>query len=326
VPCYSPLKGWKSLNNGGLTFDRSEAAEKMEVACGQCVGCRADRGRHWAMRIVHESSVHEFDSGNCFVTLTYRSKEECSQEQLDNGYHVPSDWSLHESHVQKFLKRLRKANAHQKIRYYYCGEYGRICRHNYDVEVFKHDCKTGRPHYHLCLFNWRPPDGQLIGPDLYDSPYLDSIWKYGFTSYGDITYQSAAYVSRYVLKKLTGAMAADKYLQFNEDVGHDIWLTPEYARMSLKPGIGKRWLDDYSDDVFRSPGGTPVPGEGNVFAVPRYYDKILEEVDAELFEKVKLQRKKFLSENKEEYSPERLMAKYKVHMANQKLFGKRDVL
>lgn len=326
MPCYSPLKGWKSLHNGGLTFDRSEAAEKMEVACGQCVGCRADRARHWAMRITHESSLHEYDTGNSFVTLTYRSEEEADEYQRKHGLFVPSDWSLHESHVTKFLKRLRNANPDQKIRYYYCGEYGVNCRHGYDVEVYKHDCKTGRPHYHLCLFGFRPPDGTPIGPDLYDSPYLEKIWKYGFTSYGDITFQSAAYVSRYVLKKLTGLQEADKYLQFNEDVGHDIWLTPEFARMSLKPGIGADWLDEYIDDVYGSSEGTPVPGHGNVFAVPRYYDKVLEEVDPKLFEEIKGERKKFLSEHKQEYTPDRLMAKYKVHVANNKLFSKRQEL
>ena len=82
MPCYSPLKGWKDRHTGGLSFRRDNAFEKMEVACGQCLGCRLDYSRMWAMRIVHESTLHELDGGNCFVTLTYRDPKECNLEQL----------------------------------------------------------------------------------------------------------------------------------------------------------------------------------------------------------------------------------------------------
>ena len=110
----------------------------MEVGCGQCLGCRLDRSRMWAMRIVHESTLHELDGGNCFVTLTYRDRLECSQEQLEKGYHVPDDWSLHKEHFQKFMKRLRKAFHPQKIRFFHCGEYGNICKHGISLELV--DC------------------------------------------------------------------------------------------------------------------------------------------------------------------------------------------
>lgn len=323
--CFSPLKGWKSLNNGGLTFDRSEASEKMDVSCGQCLGCRVDRSCGWAMRIVHESSLYEFDNGNCFVTLTYRSPEECTEEQRKNGYYVPSDFSLHESHVQKFLKRLRKAYPDQKIRYYYCGEYGSICKHGFDCEVYKHDCKTGRPHYHLCLFNFRPSDGEAIGPELFGSAELDKLWKYGYTSYGDLTFQSAAYVAGYVLKKVTGNQEAEKYLVFDEEAGHDIWLTPEFARMSLKPGIGHDWLEKFKRDVFPH-DNVPVPGVGVKELVPRYYMQWLSKTDPLMFEEVKAKRLEWLSENKEEFTPDRLMAKYKVTKANRALFNPRNTL
>ena len=135
MPCYSPLKGWKDEFTGGIKFRREGATEAMEVACGQCLGCRLDRSRMWATRIVHESSLHELDGGNCFVTLTYRDPVECSPGQLKEGLHVPSDWSLHKEHFQKFMKRLRKAFAPQKIRFYMCGEYGNVCKHGIDLAV-----------------------------------------------------------------------------------------------------------------------------------------------------------------------------------------------
>jgi len=81
MSCYSPLKGWKDERTGGLTFVRKDSREAMEVACGQCLGCRVDRSRMWATRIVHESSLHEYTGGNCFVTLTYRDEIVCDEEQ-----------------------------------------------------------------------------------------------------------------------------------------------------------------------------------------------------------------------------------------------------
>ena len=109
MPCYSPLKGWVDSETGGIKFRGDGATAKMEVACGQCLGCRLDRSRMWAMRIVHESSLYEYSGGNCFVTLTYRDRSECSDSQLADGFFIPSDWSLHRKHFVDFMKRLRKA-------------------------------------------------------------------------------------------------------------------------------------------------------------------------------------------------------------------------
>lgn len=322
MPCYSPLKGYKDADTGGLTFRKENGTEKMEVACSQCLGCRADRARHWAMRIVHESTLH-LDS--CFVTLTYRSKEECTPEQLEKRLHVPDDWSLNHAHVQKFLKRLR--NKGHKIRYYMCGEYGSKCIHGYDLEYYPHDsCKVGRPHYHLCIFGMVPRLTDTAGEGLYYSDELDEIWKYGLTSVGELNFQTAAYVSRYVLKKVNGLQQEDHYQRTDLDTGEVIQLEPEYARMSLRPGIGADWFDKYSDDVFRTGPGIPVPGHGIVHGSPRFYDKLLERTDPKLYEKVKEERTKYIQENKDEFTPQRLMAKYKVALANHKLFSKEETL
>ena len=108
MPCFSPLRGFKDPHTGGLTFRRDGVRSEMEVACGQCLGCRLDYSRMWALRISHEAVMHEFDGGNCFVTLTYRDERDCTEDQLRGGFHVPRDWSLHVEHFQKFMKRLRK--------------------------------------------------------------------------------------------------------------------------------------------------------------------------------------------------------------------------
>ena len=219
LTCYSPLKGWQDCETGGIVFRPQDGSQEMEVACGQCLGCRLDRSRMWAMRIVHESTLHELDGGNCFVTLTYRDRLECSQEQLEKGYHVPDDWSLHKEHFQKFIKRLRKAFHPQKIRFFHCGEYGNICKHGISLELVDCPlCSVGRPHYHACLFNCSFPDLESYGSAhdgslRYTSKILESIWKYGFVDVGELNFDSAAYVSRYILKKVTGHKSDEHYMQ-----------------------------------------------------------------------------------------------------------------
>ena len=170
------------------------------------------------------------------------------------------------------------------------------------MDVYKHEeCKVGRPHYHLCLFNYYPSDGVPIGPDLFNSPELDKLWKYGYTSHGSLTYESAAYVSRYVLKKVNGLNQFDHYQRITDD-GEIIFLQTECSSMSLKPGIGADWFAEYKDDCFPA-GDIPVPGKGNIRCVPTYYDKLLEKCDPALFESVKRRRAKYAKENPEEFSP-----------------------
>ena len=322
MPCYSPLKGFKDRDTGGLVFRRENAAEEMEVACGQCLGCRLDYSRTWAMRIVHEASMHEFDHGNCFVTLTYRDPIECTPEQLEKKQYVPEDWSLHKSHFQKFMKRLRKRFP-QKIRYFHCGEYGARCKHGLDLEkVGCPLCNVGRPHYHACLFNVSFADLEAYGAShdgslRYTSKMLEDIWGYGFVDVGELNFESAAYVSRYCLKKVTGVRAAEHYMSIDLD-GVASWVEREYVTMSRRPGIGRDWYEKYKDDVFPS-DEVPVPGSGVFKKVPRYYEEIFKCEDPLSLEEIKEVRQKFREEHGDEYTPERLMAKYKVKKAQTQL-------
>lgn len=179
------------MATGGIQFRRTNAGEKMEVPCGYCLGCRLDYSRMWAMRIVREASLHEYNGGNSFITLTYRDESACDEEQLEQGLHVPDDWSLNERHMQLFIKRLRKHFGEQKIRYFYAGEYGRCCKHGIDVDrVGCPLCNVGRPHYHLCLFNGSFNDLEAYQSDgditRYTSPTLERLWGYGFVDVGEL--------------------------------------------------------------------------------------------------------------------------------------------
>lgn len=304
MPCYSPLKGFVDEETGGLTFRRDGKGEEMEVACSQCLGCRLDRSRMWAMRIVHESSLYQHTNGNCFVTLTYDPEK------------IPEDWSLHKDHFQKFMKRLRKAHPNQKIKYYHAGEYGSICKHGFDLERQKCPlCNVGRPHYHACLFNISFDDLEIYktqsGRSYYTSQKLEAIWKYGFVDVGKLEYQSAAYVARYILKKVNGVNQKDHYQRI-EPSGEITPLEPEYSTMSN--GIGKEWYKKYRADVYPS-DETPVPGQGVIKGTPRYYEQMLKEEDPETHEMIKEKRQAYKRENWEDFEPGRLMSKYKIKKA-----------
>lgn len=284
MPCYHPISAWQLLKvktaNGKPTISFKNPFAKpsanrvgIQVPCGQCIGCRLERSRQWAMRCVHEAYGHE---DNAFITLTY------SPENL------PPNGSLPEyegGDFQKFMKRLRKAVSPKKIRFFSCGEYGE---------------KNQRPHYHACIFGYDFPDKVLytIRDEcrLYRSPMLENLWGLGFATVGDVTFESAAYVARYITKKITGDLAEDHYKGKN----------PEYTTMSRRPGIGKGWFDTFTDDVFPS---DEVVLRGKVMRPPRYYDKELEKKDPAMYEKIKLDRKAKALQNAADNTTARLRAK-----------------
>ncbi len=322
MACDSPLKGWRDRDTDGLTFRRERSfGQKMEVGCGQCLDCRLDYSRMWAMRIVHESTLHEYNGGNYFVTLTYD----------DN--HVPEDWSLKKSHFKNFMKRLRKARPERKIRYFYVGEYGRKCKHGIDLELVNCPlCRVGRPHYHACLFNVSFEDLEAYQSDggimRYTSASLERLWGLGFVDVGELNYSSATYTAKYILKKIGGINAVDRYMALDE-YGVVTFLLPEYVGMSRgnatskgkKCGIGAGWLEHYKNDVFPS-DEVPVPGYGVMKGVPRYYDEILRQEDPEMYDQVKKLRVEFLKAHSDEFTDDRLLSKHKCKKARAALYAR----
>lgn len=251
MPCYKPLDAYKTKINGKnkITFTWQFGAERIRLPCGQCIGCRLERSREWAVRIMHEASLHEVNS---FLTLTY------DDANLPNAIYSlqkpPTD-------MQKFLKRLRK--AYGKIRYYYCGEYGDLLL---------------RPHYHACVFGYRPTDGVRVSARLWRSDTLSRIWGLGHTVYGDVVFDSAAYVARYITKKITGDRAGDHYGD----------RAPEHCQMSLKPGIGADWIKKYWQDVYNN---DILYIHGNQKCRPaKYYDKLYDLQNHEKMEEIKCKR------------------------------------
>ena len=117
MPCYHPIPAWRSATQVRLHKALPDSTP-LHVPCGTCIGCRATRAQHWALRCQLEAQQHPHTS---VATLTY-------------GDGVPP--TLSKRDFQLWMKRLRE-DLHSRIRYFACGEYGE---------------KFGRPHYHAILF------------------------------------------------------------------------------------------------------------------------------------------------------------------------------
>lgn len=292
MSCFAPLTGYRSrsVNASGkrsIVFSVREGFVDLPVSvpCGQCDGCRLERSRQWAVRCLHEASLYE---RNCFITLTYAD------------VHLPSDGSLDKSAFQKFMKRLRKRFPAERIRYYHCGEYGEL---------------YGRPHYHACLFNFDFPDKALWtmrkGLPAWRSAVLEELWPFGNSEIGSVTFESAAYVARYIMKKVLGDSADAHYRRLCLETGELMPVEPEYTTMSRRPGIGQPWLEKYMADVYPADS---VLVRGKLCKPPRYYDGKYEVVDAAGARRVALKRER--RRNPEEETWERLEVREKVLRAS----------
>lgn len=288
MSCFQPLAAWQDLSgrsvNGKakVVFQRPAGpSAAIRLPCGQCIGCRLDKSREWALRCVHEASLYD---DNCFVTLTYDDEK------------LPPTGTLVKRHHQNFMKELRGSATElaerirdagkyveiPRIRFFMCGEYGD---------------RDERPHYHFLLFNWSFPDRyewcSSKGNTIYRSKMLESIWRHGFSWIGDVTWQSAAYVARYSMKKVNGANALDKYVRnVDPDTGECDILEPEYVCMSRRPGIGRDWYDRYGQDCRKD----FLTHDGRKHRVPRYYDHVLELEDVEELARRKRLRKEHATE------------------------------
>jgi len=265
-------------------------SKEITLPCSNCIGCRLERSRQWALRLVHEKKFHEKTS---FITLTY------SDEKL------PQNGSLDVAHFQLFMKKLRKSEPNL-IRFFHAGEYGE---------------KFGRPHYHAIIFGQdfkqgldkssitKNPRGDLT----WTHPRLDALWGNGIARIGEVTFESCAYVARYVTKKVNGKLAKDHYQRVCEATGEIFSLKPEYCTMSRRPGIGKQHFVEYHTDIYPS---DECISRGFPSKPPRFYDKQLEKIDPLTYLKIKEQRECALSLSPiEERSPRRLHVRETVKLA-----------
>ncbi|QCQ84948.1 replication initiator protein [Blackfly microvirus SF02] len=304
MPCYFPLKGFYGKVAGAsgkrpIVFKETQADRDgidcpIRIPCGRCVGCKLERSRQWAIRCMHEKQMHQDSS---FLTLTY------SDEFL------PSDRSLSKRDLQLFMKRLRKARG-DGIRFFACGEYGEV---------------TNRPHYHVLLFNCSFPDqsfykdGKTGGP-LYTSKAVDRLWPFGGNVIGSVTFDSCAYVARYILDKRSGPQFADWY-EWVDDCGEVHSLEPEFLVMSRRPGIGLAWFKKFGAHAFE---WDSVIMNGKEIRPPRYYDSKFELLDPDRMVDIKeLRREKAKQFDPADATPDRRRVREQVEIAKLSRF-KRD--
>lgn len=196
---------------------------------------------------MHEASLYE---RNCVVTLTYDNR------------HLPVDGSLVRDEFPRFVRRLRKRGA--KVRYFHCGEYG-------DDLL--------RPHYHGCLFGHDFSDKLRCEPSRSGAPQfvsaqLDRVWGQGIAKIGELNFESAAYIARYVTKKVLGRAAEGHYSRVDYTTGEVVQVEPEFATMSRRPGIGAGWFEQFKNEVYPS---DEVIVRARPCRPPRYYDERLSE-------------------------------------------------
>ncbi len=235
----------------------------IQVPCNKCIGCKLDYSRRWATRAINEAFLYDHYRNCSFLSLTF-NEENLNRTNL--GY------SVDKAFFKSWVKRLRfaiKDKYNVEFRHMSCGEYG---------------SKRGRPHYHMLIFGFDFPDkyifkvnrtkyGDVI--NYYRSPFLESLWHLpgrtdtaGYCIIGNVTFESCAYVARYVTKKMQ-----DKTLYGDQQ--------PEFLSVSRMPGLGYDYCVKYLKNIFETrkvalPNGFSSP-------VPRYYESVCEKLDPELY-------------------------------------------
>jgi hypothetical protein len=275
MPCYYPLHVARGdVQESGkreILFkkrsDTNASLFPLRLPCGRCIGCKLETSRQWAMRCMNEAQMYD---DNCFITLTYSPEN------------VPANGSLRFRDFQLFMKRLRK-KVGSLIRFFHCGEYGD---------------KTRRPHYHAIIFNYDFKDKYFWshtgrGDKLYRSPSLESLWTAGNSLIGDVTFESAAYVARYVVEKLNVSERSDRKAQeawvrkyVNLETGEI--RDAEYTTMSRRPGIGREWYKKYKKDLYN--GYDYAIYRGMKVRPPKFYDGLFEIENPVMFRRLKADR------------------------------------
>lgn len=291
MTCYHPLSAYQ-LSDGSITFNAAKCGIGLPLSlpCGRCIGCRLDRTRGWAVRCVHEASLHKFNS---FITLTYSPE------------HLPPHGFLSKRDFQLFFKRFRKAVAPLRVRFFACGEYGsKLLRPHYHAIIFGYDFSSDR-------YFWR---SSKSGDALFRSPLLETLWPYGHSEIGSVSWQSASYVARYVFKKVNGDRAEAHYERICPDTGQVVSLPPEFVLMSRRPGIGYDWFQNYGlTDVYPH---DRVIWRGKEFRPPKYYDKLLKAVSPAVYDEVLGTRQEFISSSLDNSTRERLNVREAVKQAS----------
>lgn len=246
---------------------------RLQVPCGQCIGCKMDYSRMWALRSVNEATTHK---KNTFLTLTFNNK------------YVHNDGSVHKEFLSSWIKRFR---------YYYGDDIRFLC-------VGEYGGKSMRPHYHILFYNFDFDDKYVFqyhkGTNVcyYRSPFLENkVWtdvcskeSLGYSIIGEVNFQTSAYVARYCTKKIFPNRKTRLAYFKNKQ--------PEFLNFSRQYGIGLEYfLEHHTEELGR---GYSTLRNGDNFvklSLPRYYLKIAEKYFPSEYYDYKARASQFLIEN-----------------------------
>jgi len=296
MSCYHPLHGFKiGLTEKGKALYQIESGKTewihpkqgnkivvdkiikdyIEIPCGQCIGCRLDYSRQWADRCMLEAKEHEH---NYMITLTYNDEHLTYKNKInEDGEILYKTPSLKPDDLSIFMKNLRRYYKYHynidKIKFYGCGEYG---------------SQTERPHFHIIVYDCPIYDlkcffKNAVNEWIYLSDTIEKIWAKGQITVTELTWNSAAYVARYVTKKIKGQNATKYYDEKNQE--------PEFVRMSRNPGIGKNYYDNHKEEIYNTDEIIILKkGLPTKIKPAKYYDKLYDIENPEHMEEIKKQR------------------------------------
>lgn len=290
---YKNQKGGKSYKAEFLQREQVDAAGGIDnlrkifankyrkiqlIGCGQCIPCliedSAQKATQMMMHKQYGYNGKAFPDGTVwFLTATYSDEylPEHTTVNTETG-EIFRGISLDINDHQNFIKRLRKAYPDMKIQLIVAGEYG---------------SKTLRPHYHYIIYGLPLEQEQFkkVGMNNLNQPTwelkkLSDIWGMGYVNIGRVTWESAAYVARYTLKK-----ANKKDKNWYKAQG----MEPEFIIWSN--GIGKKYFEENYEKIYKT-DSVPINKEsmGGALKPPRSYDRMLKEIDPKLYEEIKHKR------------------------------------
>lgn len=249
--------------NPNLTYeDLIYRKDVMLIPCGQCIGCKIQKKQDWATRIEMEAKTWPKETV-WFVTLTYDNEHipgvnhetgevvrEAMYLRRKNSHDLAVNMTLWYEDIQNFLKRLRKAYKGQ-LRYFVAGEYGE---------------KTGRPHYHMILFGYKPEKLETYSKVKPDEYMVDSritrCWGMGIHNLINPTQGGYSYVAGYVTKK------------YDDETKEHIknGLRPPFAQMSRDPGLGFEYYQAHKEEIWQK--GYIQLDNGKRASIPRYFQEM----------------------------------------------------
>ncbi len=280
------------------------------IDCGKCLACRIKKRKDMTTRLNNELSMYGDDC--CFITLTYNDENipttcirsiKDKDKMVERGIGSLPVETLLPSDVQKFIKRLRRHLEYipkrcklkrdhvvKPIRYFAVGEYGG---------------KTGRPHYHLIIFGWKPSDLDFHslrnGNVVYRSKQVEKLWTFGFSTVQPCGLGVAKYCSRYVTKKYVNNAKVNEPFQES--------FFPEFTLQSIKHGgIGAPWFDIHFAEIISR--GYVSYRQGTSFvkaAIPNYYLRRLRKIHLCAWLQLRDEKIEFLRRNKREKTVREVM-------------------